>query len=149
LEVIVPQPETSESKRRLVKDAAGYVWSTGRRKSAVARVRVRPGTGSIVVNGREFEAYFPSHQWRNDAKAPLRAVEREDAYDVVATIKGGGLTGQAGALSLGIARALRDIDPSFYDTLRKAGLMTRDSRISERKKYGLRGARRAFQFSKR
>ena len=149
MEISIPTPEPSTPKRRIVKDAAGYNWATGRRKSAVARVRVRPGTGKILVNGREFEEYFPSHQWRDSARAPLRVTEKADAYDVVANIDGGGLTGQAGALSLGIARALRDIEPDLYDVLREAGLMTRDARIKERKKYGLRGARRAFQFSKR
>ena len=149
MEITVPTPEPSTPKRRMIKDAAGYTWATGRRKKSVARVRVRAGTGKIVVNGREFDAYFPSHQWRDSVLAPLKVTEKSDAFDVVASIRGGGLTGQAGALSLGLARALRDIEPDLYDILRKAGLMTRDARIKERKKYGLRGARRAFQFSKR
>jgi len=136
-------------KHRIIKDAAGYTWATGRRKKSVARVRVRPGTGTFVINGREMQEYFPNPEWQLTATAPLRVLDKMKDFDVVVTASGGGLTGQSGAVALGLARAIRDMDPSTYPALREAGLMTRDARIKERKKYGLRGARRAFQFSKR
>lgn len=126
-----------------------YIWGTGRRKSSVARVRVRPGTGTFVVNGREVKEYFNSAQWQNIAGAPLKTLGKENAYDVIATVRGGGSTGQSGAVAMGLARALKTIEPDSYGELREAGFLTRDPRMKERKKYGLRGARRAFQFSKR
>ena len=129
--------------------ANDYTWGTGRRKSSVARVRVRPGTGTFVVNGREMKEYFTSPQWRNSATGPLRALEKDDAFDVIATVHGGGSTGQSGAVAMGLARALNTIDPESYSELRTGGFLTRDARMKERKKYGLAGARRAFQFSKR
>jgi small subunit ribosomal protein S9 len=125
------------------------VWGTGRRKSSVARVRVKLGTGRVLVNGREFKEYFPSVQYQNVATAPLRVTGTTQRFDVFANINGGGLTGQSGALSLGIARALKVLDQSLEQTLRDMHLMTRDPRMKERKKYGLHGARRGVQFSKR
>ncbi|HZJ27995.1 MAG TPA: 30S ribosomal protein S9 [Acidimicrobiia bacterium] len=125
------------------------VQSTGRRKEAVARVRLRPGTGKITVNGREFEHYFPTPVQRVVATEPLRVTETVEVYDVDATVHGGGVNGQAGALRLGIARALLALDAEARPTLKKAGLLTRDSRRVERKKYGLHKARKAPQYSKR
>lgn len=150
-DVVTAQSSAREEapERRIVKDAAGYTWAVGRRKAAAARVRVRPGSGTIVVNSRELNDYFPDARWRESVLASLRVLERKDGYDIVANVKGGGQTGQAEALSLAIARAISFIDPEAYTPLREAGLLTRDARVVERKKYGLRGARRAFQFSKR
>jgi small subunit ribosomal protein S9 len=120
---------------------------TGRRKTSVARVRVLPGSGRIEVNGRDFKAYFPHmSQWKI-VLGPLEALQATTKYDVVASVVGGGPVGQAGAVRLGIARALRQ--PETEGALRDGGFLTRDSRMKERKKYGQRGARRRFQFSKR
>ena len=126
-----------------------YVWGLGRRKSAVARVRIRPGAGTITVNGKDIEEFFACERDRSTARMPLKVTGLLGRYDVFANINGGGTTGQSGALALGLARALLAADPSLKETLRKHGLLTRDSRCKERKKYGLRGARRAPQFSKR
>lgn len=127
-----------------------FTWGTGRRKSSVARVRIRPGTGTILINGRDLKNYFPNPEWEGAVLAPLNAIGKRDGFDVFASTSGGGLTGQSGAVSLGIARALASLDrEANYKPLRGASLMTRDSRMKERKKYGQRGARRAFQFSKR
>ena len=125
------------------------IWGTGRRKSSVARVRIKNGTGRVLVNGRDYKEYFPTIQYQNVATAPLRVTSTRERFDIFANIKGGGLTGQAGALSLGIARALKIIDQSLEEALRDKNLMTRDPRMKERKKYGLHGARRGVQFSKR
>jgi small subunit ribosomal protein S9 len=125
------------------------VQSTGRRKRAVARVRLRPGTGVITVNKRAFEEYFPSVTYRMVASEPLRVASREETYDVDATIGGGGVSGQAGALRLGIARGLIALDEDLRPGLKKAGFLTRDSREKESKKYGLKKARKAPQYSKR
>jgi small subunit ribosomal protein S9 len=125
------------------------IQTTGRRKEAVARVRLRPGTGKILVNGREIEGYFSIATHRMAAVEPLRATQTADVYDVDATIRGGGIAGQAGALGLGIARALVALDPESRPTLKKAGLLTRDAREKERRKYGLKKARKAPQYSKR
>lgn len=122
---------------------------TGRRKTAVARVRMRAGSGRIVINGRPFDEFFASENDRGAAVSPLLATEKREAVDLTITCTGGGTTGQAGACKLGIARALLTFDPATEPTLRKAGMMTRDSRMKERKKYGFRGARRGTQFSKR
>jgi small subunit ribosomal protein S9 len=124
-------------------------WATGRRKSAVARVRIRLGSGSIVVNGQTPLAYFCRDVLRIEVERPLEATETMTRYDIIADIKGGGPSGQAGALMHGIARAIEKMDPSQRDKLKKAGLLTRDSRVKERKKYGQKGARARFQFSKR
>jgi small subunit ribosomal protein S9 len=123
--------------------------STGRRKESVARVRLRPGTGVVTVNGRTFENYFPTAMARMIVTEPLRLTSTETAYDVDATIIGGGISGQAGALRLGIARALIDVDAEQRATLKKAGLLTRDARRKESKKYGLKKARKAPQYTKR
>ncbi|MGG0719894.1 30S ribosomal protein S9 [Robertmurraya massiliosenegalensis] len=122
---------------------------TGRRKSSVARVRLVPGNGKITVNDRDITDYIPFEALREVVKQPLNATETLGSYDVFVNVKGGGYTGQAGAIRHGIARALLQADPEFRPTLKRAGLLTRDARMKERKKYGLKGARRAPQFSKR
>jgi len=123
--------------------------ATGRRKRAVARVRVSTGDGTVIVNGRPLDDYFPSDTHRMILTEPLRVTETDAAYDVHATLHGGGPTGQAGALRLGIARALVDIDPEMREALKAAGFLTRDPRKKESKKYGLKKARKAPQYSKR
>ncbi len=125
------------------------IQTTGRRKEAVARVRLRAGSGKITVNGREFETYFPTLTHRVVATEPLRITQTADVYDVDATVDGGGVSGQAGALRLGIARALVALDGDIRSALKKAGLLTRDAREKERRKYGLKKARKAPQYSKR
>jgi small subunit ribosomal protein S9 len=122
---------------------------TGRRKSSVARVRLVPGTGKIIVNDREIEDYIPFEALRVVVRQPLVATETVGSYDVLVNVSGGGYTGQAGAIRHGVARALLQADPEFRPTLKRAGFLTRDPRMKERKKYGLKGARRAPQFSKR
>lgn len=122
---------------------------TGRRKSAVARVFLRPGNGKITVNGREAEAYFTTQSARTMIKQPLLATETMDKFDVLATTMGGGSTGQAAAVRLGIARALCEFNIELRGKLKSLGLLTRDPRAHERKKYGQKGARKRFQFSKR
>jgi small subunit ribosomal protein S9 len=123
--------------------------STGRRKAAVARVRVRTGQGALTINRRPVDDYFPSATHRMIITEPLRLTNKTDAYDIDATIDGGGLTGQAGALRLGIARSIAELDSELRPTLKKAGLLTRDAREKESKKYGLKKARKAPQYSKR
>lgn len=122
---------------------------TGRRKSSVARVRLVPGDGNIIINGREITDYIPFAALREVVKQPLVATETVSSYDIHVNVKGGGYTGQAGAIRHGISRALLQVDPEYRPTLKRAGLLTRDARMKERKKYGLKGARRAPQFSKR
>ncbi len=124
-------------------------YGTGRRKSSTARVFLKPGTGEIELRGSTLEKRFPSESLRNRITEPLLVAEAADKLDVLATAKGGGVTGQADALRLGIARALLQFDPDLRPVLKKAGMLTRDARIKERKKYGLAGARKKFQFSKR
>lgn len=126
-----------------------YIWGTGRRKRAVARVRIRPGSGKILINKRDMAEYFSSDINRRSVVAPLAAVNMLTSWDVWARTDGGGSTGQAGAIELGLARALVKAMPELERELRDRGLLTRDSRMKERKKYGQRGARRRFQFSKR
>lgn len=126
-----------------------FIWATGRRKTSVARVRMAEGTGKILVNGRPFESYFPVEQQRNDAGAPLAAASAREKWDIWVNVLGGGPTGQSGAVSLGLARALLKSDAALDELLRGGGFLTRDSRMVERKKYGQRKARRRFQFSKR
>jgi small subunit ribosomal protein S9 len=123
--------------------------TTGRRKQAVARVRFRPGQGAITINKRPIENYFPSATHRMEATEPLRLTNLGESYDIDATIDGGGMSGQAGALRLGIARAILGLDPEQRTTLKRAGLLTRDAREKESKKYGLKKARKAPQYSKR
>ncbi len=125
------------------------VQTTGRRKRAIARVRFRPGSGAIKVNGREVDDFFPSETHRMILTEPLRVTERDESYDIDATITGGGPTGQAGALRLGIARGLIELDAELRPTLKDAGFLTRDAREKESKKYGLKKARKAPQYSKR
>ncbi|WP_108671985.1 30S ribosomal protein S9 [Peribacillus acanthi] len=124
-------------------------YGTGRRKSSVARVRLVPGDGRIVINGREINEYIPFEALILVVKQPLVATETTGSYDILVNVNGGGFTGQAGAIRHGIARALLQVDPEYRGALKAAGLLTRDARMKERKKYGLKGARRAPQFSKR
>ena len=122
---------------------------TGRRKEAIARVRIVPGSGEFRINERALDDYFPTRVHRMVAQSPLRSIGRDKDYDVVATIAGGGVNGQAGALRLGIARALIELDPALRGQLKAEGLLTRDPREKERRKYGLKKARKAPQYSKR
>jgi len=124
-------------------------WGTGRRKSAVARVRLIPGTGRIIINGREFDEYIQSPATRLDVMQPLTLTATANSYDIIVNVRGGGKSGQAGAIRHGITRALLEVNPDFRPVLKKAGVITRDPRVKERKKYGLKKARRAPQFSKR
>ena len=125
------------------------VQSTGRRKEAVARVRLRAGEGKITINGRDVEDFFPNPTHRMILSEPLRLTQTEEVYDTDVTIHGGGVTGQAGAVRLGIARALVELDPELRTALKRAGFLTRDDRKKESKKYGLKKARKAPQYSKR
>jgi len=129
--------------------AAAQYYATGRRKTSTARVFLRPGTGTINVNQRAFESFFTTEALRTQIKQPLLVTETAEKFDVLATIAGGGTAGQAGALRLGIARALVEYNIELRQRLKKAGFLTRDARIKERKKYGQKGARKRFQFSKR
>ena len=126
-----------------------YFRGTGRRKSSVARVRLTPGTGRIEINGRTVEQHFSEERDRNAVMSPLEATDRVGKYDCLVSVQGGGFTGQAGAVLLGIARGLKQAEPVLEKPLRDSGLLTRDSRMKERKKYGHKGARKSFQFSKR
>jgi small subunit ribosomal protein S9 len=125
------------------------ILGTGRRKTSIARVRLRPGDGKIRINGRELENYFTNTRQRNSVVAPLEQTGKRGEFDVVIRVDGGGITGQADACKLGIARAIKKIDEQSAIGMRDSGLLTRDGRMKERKKYGLRGARRGTQFSKR
>ena len=129
--------------------AAIQYYGTGRRKTSTARVFLRPGTGTLTINRKTFEEAFPTEAHRNQIKQPLAVTETADKFDVLATIAGGGIAGQAGALRLGIARALVKYNLELRSRLKKEGFLTRDARIKERKKYGQKGARKRFQFSKR
>ncbi|MDR6226922.1 30S ribosomal protein S9 [Desmospora profundinema] len=124
-------------------------YGTGRRKESIARVRLVPGDGRIVINGRDMDDYFGLETLKAIVKQPLVLTETVNQYDVLVTVEGGGFTGQAGAIRHGVARALLKVDPELRPTLKKAGFLTRDPRMKERKKYGLKKARRAPQFSKR
>ena len=139
-EVVLPEP---------VKDAQGRAYATGKRKDAVARVWIKPGRGEIKVNGRDVLTYFARPVLRMLIDQPFIAASRQEQYDVMCTVKGGGLSGQAGAVRHGISRALVYFEPALRPALKKGGFLTRDSRVVERKKYGKRKARRSFQFSKR
>ena len=129
--------------------AKPYFYGTGRRKSSVARVRIVPGTGNITVNGRDVDDYFGLETLKLIINQPFGVTSTEGKFDVVCTAKGGGISGQAGAIRHGIARALLQADETYRPALKKAGFLTRDPRMKERKKYGLKAARRASQFSKR
>jgi small subunit ribosomal protein S9 len=124
-------------------------YATGRRKTSTARVFLRPGKGAITINHREFEAYFPTDSLRTQVRRPLLLTETGEKFDILATVDGGGINGQAGAVRLAVARALVDYNAELRKQLKKDGLLTSDSRIKERKKYGMAGARKRFQFSKR
>ena len=126
-----------------------YFWGTGRRKSAIARVRIRPGDGRVTINKKPLDEYFPIERRRNSVLGPLRATRLDAQIDVFANVKGGGPTGQAGAVMMGLARAIVKADDSYEELLREDGYLTRDPRMVERKKYGRHGARRGRQTSKR
>ncbi|CCQ73684.1 30S ribosomal protein S9 [Magnetospira sp. QH-2] len=130
-------------------DAQGRSYATGKRKNAIARVWVKPGSGRIIVNGRELEVYFARPVLRMIINQPFEVAGRKDQFDVVATVTGGGLSGQAGAVRHGISKAMTLFEPELRPVLKKGGFLTRDSRVVERKKYGRAKARRSFQFSKR
>ncbi|MFL6765704.1 MAG: 30S ribosomal protein S9 [Sphingomicrobium sp.] len=144
-----PPPQEAAPLREQQIDKYGRAYATGRRKDAVARVWLKPGSGKIVINGREQEVYFARPTLRLVINQPFGVAEREGQYDVVATVIGGGLSGQAGAVKHGIAQALTRFEPALRGVVKQAGFLTRDSRAVERKKYGRAKARRSFQFSKR
>ena len=141
------EPEAADAVRDASSGAT--LMATGRRKSSVARVRLMPGAGSIMVNRRPYDQYFPREALRLAIRSPLLATHQLGKYNVVVSVIGGGLTGQAGAIRLGIARALCEFNVELRPRLKKDGLLTRDARAKERKKYGMAGARKRFQFSKR
>jgi len=143
------QPRPAIGRGNVGKEKYGYWWGTGRRKTSVARVRIRPGSGKCLVNKRDLDEYFRRDQDRKAVLAPLRLVQGERSFDVFINVKGGGITGQAGAALLGVARALKSYDENYVPALRDSGHLTRDPRMVERKKPGQSGARRRFQFSKR
>lgn len=136
-------------KKTGAKAPSAFIWGTGRRKNAIARVRIREGEGRILINNRAVEDYLPRYYWSSQAVEPLKAAGVEGKIDVFVNAHGGGLTGQAGAIRLGLARALLKMYPDTRPVLKKAGMLTRDPRMVERKKVGLKGARGRFQFSKR
>ena len=146
-QTVAPEPEVAPPAPKI--DATGRAYATGRRKEAVARVWVKPGSGRITVNGRAVETYFARPVLRMIINQPFDAASRSQQFDVSCTVAGGGLSGQAGAVRHGISRALVAYDPMLRAPLKAGGFLTRDSRQVERKKYGLRKARRSFQFSKR
>ncbi|KUF11743.1 30S ribosomal protein S9 [Pseudoponticoccus marisrubri] len=141
--------EELETPREPVRDELGRSYATGKRKDAVARVWIKPGSGKVVVNGKEMDKYFARPVLQLILRQPFQIAGVEGEFDVMATVKGGGLTGQAGAVKHGISKALQLYDPSLRAPLKAAGFLTRDSRVVERKKFGRRKARRSFQFSKR
>jgi small subunit ribosomal protein S9 len=144
------QPATPEAPKHVQKlDAQGRAYATGKRKDAVARVWIKPGSGKIVVNDRAVEVYFARPVLRMILQQPLQLVNRNEQYDVVVTVAGGGLSGQAGAVRHGLSKALTYYEPDLRGPLKKEGFLTRDPRVVERKKYGKKKARRSFQFSKR
>jgi small subunit ribosomal protein S9 len=142
-------PAMAAAVREKEVDSKGRAYATGRRKNAVARVWVMPGTGKITVNGRDQTIYFARPTQRMMIQQPFDVSQRNDQFDVVATVSGGGLSGQAGAVRHGISQALSKFEPGLRGALKSNGFLTRDSRVVERKKYGRAGARRRFQFSKR
>jgi small subunit ribosomal protein S9 len=141
--------ETSTATTDAPKERRTYVWGVGRRKTAVARVRIASGSGKILINSRELNDYFTAERDRKAIFGPLEATQTGGKMDVFVNANGGGPTGQAGAIVMGLGRALVKYDTNFEQSLRNGGFLTRDSRMKERKKYGQRGARRRFQFSKR
>lgn len=145
--VDTPTEEAPVYEQKL--DAHGRAYATGKRKDAVARVWLKPGAGRIIVNGKDHMEYFARPVLQMILKQPIAAADRTDQYDINCTVKGGGLSGQAGAVRHGISKALTHYEPELRPVLKKGGFLTRDSRVVERKKYGRRKARRSFQFSKR
>jgi small subunit ribosomal protein S9 len=144
------KPETVEAPKRVQKlDKQGRAYATGKRKNAVARIWIRPGSGKIVVNTKPVETFFARPVLRMLIQQPLVAANRQTQYDISATVSGGGLSGQAGAVRHGISKALTYFEPELRTSLKRGGFLTRDSRVVERKKYGKAKARRSFQFSKR
>ena len=148
--VVSRSPKPASATRSAAKSSGGSVlWATGRRKEAIARVRLLPGSGKILINRRAYDEYFPRETWRLAVRQPLIVTHQLGKCDVLATVDGGGVSGQAGAVCLGIARALCKLDAANRPVLRSAGLLTRDPRMKERKKYGQKGARKRFQWTKR
>ncbi len=143
------EPQTQAALPEPKIDAQGRAYATGRRKNAIARVWIKPGAGRITVNGRDAQVYFARPVLRMIINQPFDTAQRSSQYDVFCTVTGGGLSGQAGAVRLGISRALTYFEPNLRSVLKKGGFLTRDSRAVERKKYGRAKARRSFQFSKR
>ena len=148
VEVVVPATPAPKAPRSVPRTERP-IQTVGRRKEAIVRVRIIAGTGAFTLNGRTLEAYFPSKVHQQIVREPLNVVERLDTLDVVANLRGGGVTGQAGALRLAIARALIELEVEDRPALKKAGFLTRDARVKESKKYGLKKARKAPQYSKR
>ena len=148
--VPIPAPAAPEAPLRAQEiDSLGRAYATGRRKDAVARVWIKPGSGKVTVNGRDQEIYFARPTLRLVLNQPFTVTDREGQYDVIATVKGGGLSGQAGAVKHGISQALTKYEPALRTAVKREGFLTRDSRTVERKKYGKAKARKSFQFSKR
>ena len=147
--VAIPDAAPVVTVKAAIPDMGGFIWGTGRRKSSVARVRVKPGNGQLMINKQQVHEYFSQEKDRNAISAPLKATDTVGSLDVFVNVKGGGTTGQAGATMLGIARALKAYDPNLMQALRDGGYLTRDSRMVERKKPGQPKARKSFQFSKR
>ncbi|MHC4759377.1 MAG: 30S ribosomal protein S9 [Planctomycetota bacterium] len=143
------KPAAKPVKKKTNADKGGYWWGTGRRKSSVARVRIKPGSGKMLINKKELNDYFSGDKDRKAVLSPLKAVDAERSFDIFVNVNGGGTTGQAEATLLGIARALKNFNEAYLQPLRDGRYLTRDSREVERKKPGQRGARRRFQFSKR
>ena len=147
LQSLSSNPQAAPAEPKI--DAQGRAYATGKRKNAIAKVWIKPGKGSITINGRDQEVYFARPTLRLIINQPFDITDRSGQYDVVATVKGGGLSGQAGAVKHGISQALSKYEPALRSTIKAAGFLTRDSRVVERKKYGRAKARRSFQFSKR
>ena len=145
--VVASQPAAPVHVQKL--DAQGRAYATGKRKNAIARVWIKPGSGKITINGKEYNAFFARPVLQMILQQPIVAAARKDQYDVIATVSGGGLSGQAGAVRHGISQAQTHYEPELRAVLKKGGFLTRDSRVVERKKYGKAKARRSFQFSKR
>ncbi len=148
-DTLVTESAQDSTERTQTLDAQGRAYATGKRKDAIARVWIKPGSGNITVNGRDWNTYFGRPTLRMIMVQPFEATKRLGQYDVLCTVCGGGLSGQAGAIRHGISKALSSYEPDLHADLRRGGFITRDSRIVERKKYGRRKARRSFQFSKR
>jgi len=146
---VVEQPAPAPAPVQRTRRAGQPIQTVGRRKEAIVRVRLVPGTGKFVLNGRELENYFPSKVHQQLVREPLVTADKAEAFDIFANLRGGGTTGQAGALRMGIARALVELEAEDRPALKKAGFLTRDPRVTERKKYGLKKARKAPQYSKR